>query len=91
MLGASFADPDHAAAHGVQRVLVQDYFDNLSPPQMEPAPHPEPVFRGIENKTGQPFLISVEVDYQTGARRFGEDALGAADLREQERASFGPV
>jgi hypothetical protein len=32
LLGASLADPDHAAAHGVERVGIQDNFDNLTTP-----------------------------------------------------------
>ena len=32
LLGADFADPDHAAAHGVERLLVEDEFDRLATP-----------------------------------------------------------
>ncbi len=30
VVGAGFSDPDHAAAHGVERVLIHDNFDHWS-------------------------------------------------------------
>ena len=49
LLGAGFADPYHAAAHGAQGVLVQDEFDHLSASQVEMPVEPEPFFRGIDH------------------------------------------
>ena len=44
VLGTYFADPDHNATHRVQRVFIQDDFDNLTPSQMEAPAQPEAVF-----------------------------------------------
>ena len=67
LLGAGFADPDHAAAQGVAWVLVQDDFDYLPAPKAETTAQPETLFRGIEDEAGEPFLVAVQIDDQTGA------------------------
>src|SRR5260370_27687245 len=77
--GAGFAGPDHATAHGMERVLVQDDFDNLAAPEVEIAAQSESIFGGIQNQAGQSFLVTVEVDDETGTR-FGKDALEAPAL-----------
>ena len=63
LLGAEFADPDYAATHGVEWVLIEDDFDNFAAPQMETSAQMEPVFRGIENKARHSLLVSVEIDH----------------------------
>jgi hypothetical protein len=67
LLGASFADPDRAAPHGAERVLIQDEFDNLPASQSEIHAESEPPVRGIEHETGKPHLVSLEIDDQAGA------------------------
>ena len=67
LLGARFADPHHTAAHGAERVLVQDQFDLLPAPQSEISVQPEPALRGIHHQTGNSRLVSFEVDDQAGA------------------------
>src|SRR5260370_1214775 len=88
--GAGFAGPDHATAHSIERVLVQDDFDNLAAPEVEITAQAESEFRGIKNQAGQPFLVTVEVDDQTGTR-FGEDALGAAALGNRKAGHRWPL
>lgn len=88
--GAGSAGPDHATAHGMERVLVQDDFDNLAAPEVEIAAQPESIFGGIENQAGQPFLLAVEVDDQTGTR-FGKDALGAPALGNGKTGHRSPL
>jgi hypothetical protein len=41
LLGADLADPDHAAAHGPERVLIEDNFDHLATPEVETSAQPE--------------------------------------------------
>ncbi len=88
--GAGSAGPDHATAHGMERVLVQDDFDNLAAPEVEITAQAESEFRGIENQAGQPFLVAVEVDDQTGTR-FGKDALGAPALGNGKAGHGSPL
>jgi hypothetical protein len=47
LLGVDFADPDHAAAHGVERFLAEDEFDRLAMSLVESPPQPETSFGGI--------------------------------------------
>src|SRR5260370_7200580 len=74
----------------MERVLVQDDFDNLAAPEVEIAAQPESIFGGIENQAGQPFLVAVEVDDQTGTR-FGKDALGAPALGNGKTGHRSPL
>jgi len=62
VLGSSFADPDHAAAHGRERVWIEDNFHHLAASQMETSAQPKPVFGGIEDEARESFLVSVEID-----------------------------
>ena len=55
---------------------------------METAAHTEPVLRRIKYKAREPFLISVEVDYQTATRVFGEDTFGAATFKGKKTGHF---
>ena len=32
LLGAGFADPEHVATHGAERVFIENNFDRLAPP-----------------------------------------------------------
>src|SRR6266404_4484638 len=67
LLGASFADPYHAASHGAKRVLVKDELDRLPASQPEISVQPEPALRGVDHQTGNSRLASFEVDNQAGA------------------------
>src|SRR5258707_2013945 len=67
LLGASFADPYHAASHGAKRILVKDELDRLPTPQPEIPVQSEPALRGIHDQTGNSRLVSFEVDDQAGA------------------------
>jgi hypothetical protein len=67
LLGAGFADPDHAAAHGAERVFIADKFDHLAAPKVENSAQPETFFRGIEDEAGEPLLVAVQIDDQAGA------------------------
>ena len=67
LLGAAFANPDHAATLGAERVLVEDKFDRLAAPKMENPAQPETFFRGIEDEAGESLLVAVQIDDQAGA------------------------
>lgn len=62
LLGACFADPDYVAAHGGERVLIQDDFDYLTAPQSETSAHPEPIVRRIKHKA----RLSFQIEDQAG-------------------------
>jgi hypothetical protein len=47
LLGAGFADPDHAAALRAERVFIEDKFDHFAAPKVEKSAQPETFFRGI--------------------------------------------
>jgi hypothetical protein len=47
LLGAGFAEPDHPAAHGVERFVIEDEFDRLATPLVESPAQPETSFGGI--------------------------------------------
>jgi hypothetical protein len=81
LLGAGFADPYYTAAHRAQRVLVQDKFDYLSASQVEIPVEPESLFRGIDHQAGNPCLVSLEIDDQTGAL-LRDDPLRSAAFRD---------
>jgi hypothetical protein len=58
---------------------------------METAAHAEPALRRIKYKAREFFLISVQVDYQTATRVFGEDTFGAATFKGKKAGhSFTP-
>ncbi len=84
LLGAGFADPYHAAAHGAQRVLVQDKFDHLSAPQVKMPVEPESLFRGIDHQAGNSCLVPLEIDDQAGrlfaAIRFDRRPSGTGEV-----------
>jgi len=67
LLGAGFADPDHAAALGAGRLFVEDKFDHLAVPKIETSAQPETFFRGIEDQAGEPLRLAVQIDDQAGA------------------------
>jgi hypothetical protein len=62
LLGAGFADPDHAAALGAGRLLVEDKFDQLAAPKFETSTQPEAFFRGIEDEAWEPLRLAVQID-----------------------------
>jgi hypothetical protein len=66
-LGAGFADPDHPAALGAERVFIEDEFDHLAAPKVGNSAQPETFFRGIEDEAGEPLLVAIEIDDQAGA------------------------
>jgi hypothetical protein len=67
LLGASFADPDYAAALGAERVLIEDKFDHLAAPKMETTAQPKSFFRGIQEEAGESPLVAVQIDNQAAA------------------------
>ena len=67
LLGAAFANPDHAATRGAKRVFIGDKFDHLAALKVENSPQPETFFRGIEDEAGEPLLVAVQIDDQAGA------------------------
>lgn len=71
------ADPDHAAADGVQFVVAGDDLDDLPAFQPEAAAEAETVGRTIHDEAGDALRLGAEVDDDTGAF-FRDDALGAA-------------
>jgi hypothetical protein len=77
LLGASFADPDHAAALGAGHVFIEDKFDHLAAPKVETPAQPEAFFRGIEDEAGEPLRLAVQIDDQAGAP-LGHHTLRAA-------------
>jgi hypothetical protein len=54
---ATFADPNHAASHGIERVFIQDDFDYLTPLQSKTSAHPETILRGIKYKARLSFEV----------------------------------
>jgi len=80
LFGPGFADPNHAASHGVERVFIQDDFDYLSTPQSEISAHPEPIVRGIKHKT----RLSFEIENQAGTP-FAKASLRVATFGNRHR------
>lgn len=52
LLGASFANPDHAATHEAERVFIGDKFDHLAAPKVETSAQPEPSFEESRTRQG---------------------------------------
>lgn len=69
--GALPADPDHAAAHGAEGLIVQNDLDDLAALEMEAAAQPEAALGRIEYQTRDAFL---SIDDEAGAG-FGDSAL----------------
>ena len=67
LLGAGFADPDHATPLGAGRLFVEDKFDHLTTPQVETSTQPEAFFRGVKDEAGEPLRFAVQIDNQAGA------------------------
>src|SRR5712664_1635627 len=67
LLGARFADPDHAAALGAGHLFIEDNFDHLAALKGETSAQPETFFRGIDDQAGEPLRLAVQIDDQTGA------------------------
>jgi len=83
LLGAGFADPDHAAALGAGRLFVEDQFDHFAAPQVEISAQPKPFFRGIQDEAGESLRLAVEIDDQAGAP-LRHHTLRAAGFGERE-------
>jgi hypothetical protein len=83
LLGASLADPDHAAAVRAGHLFVEDKFDDLAAPKIEISAQPEAFFRGIEDEAGEPLWFTVQIDDQAGAplRHQTLRAAGFGDLK----------
>jgi hypothetical protein len=79
LLGAGFTHPNHTTAHRTERFWIKDNFDKLSAPKVETSAQPVTFFRGIEDETGEPSLIAVQIDDEAGAP-LQHHALRAADL-----------
>jgi hypothetical protein len=67
MLGVGFADPDHTATDGEERVIIEDKFNSLASPEVKTSAEPEAFFRGIEDKAREPLRLPFQIDDQTGA------------------------
>jgi hypothetical protein len=90
LLGASFADPDYAAAHGAERVFIEDNIDHLAAPKVGSSAQPEAFFRGIEDKAGEPLLVAVQIDDQAGAPLRHHPLRAAAFGERKAGHSFTP-
>jgi len=77
LLGAGFADPDHAAAAGVQFVVAGNDLDELAASQPEAAAEAKPLGRTIHDEAGNPLRVGAEIDDHAGSF-FHDNALGAA-------------
>jgi hypothetical protein len=87
VLGAGFADPDHAAALANGRVFIEDKFDHLAALNMETSAQPETYFREIEDEAGEPLLVAVQADDQVGAPlRHHSRRLAALGNRKAEHS-----
>jgi hypothetical protein len=62
LLGASFANPNHAAVLGAGRFLIDGKFDHLASPEVETSAQPETFFRGIEDEAGESLRLAVQID-----------------------------
>jgi len=80
LFGPGFGDPNHAASHRVERVLIEDDFDYLSAPQSESSAHPEPIVRGIEHKA----RLSFKFEDQAGTP-FARASLRVATFGNRHR------
>jgi hypothetical protein len=67
LVGVGFADPDRAAAHGAERVFIEDKFYRLAAPKVETSAQRETFFRGIEDEAGEPPLVAIQIDDQAGS------------------------
>jgi len=67
LLGAGFADPDHTAPLGAERVFIEDKFDHMAASKVETSAQPEAFFRGIEDEAREPLWLTVQIDDQAGA------------------------
>ena len=63
LLRVCFANPDHAAAHRSQRIVIKDYFDDL--PTLNPAifAKSETLSRGIKHEARESFWTSIRIDH----------------------------
>ena len=59
LLGAGFADPDHTAPLGAERVFIEDKFDHMAASKVETSAQPETFFRRIEYEAGEPLRLTV--------------------------------
>lgn len=87
LLGASFADPDHAAALKDGRVFIDDKLDHLAAPEVETSAQPITFFRGIEDETGEPLQVAAQIDDQAGGL-LRHQPLRAAALGDREAGHF---
>lgn len=67
MFGAGFADPNYAAADGIQFIVARDDLNHLSGPQPETATEAEAPLRAVNDKTGNPLGVRAEVDDNAGS------------------------
>jgi len=84
LLGASFADPDHAAALRAGHLFVEDKFDHLAAPKVETSAQPETFFRRIEYEAGSLFGLRSRLMTRLArlfdTKRFERRALGTGKL-----------
>jgi hypothetical protein len=83
LLGAGFANPDHAAALGFEGLLIEDKFDPLPAPKVETSTQSEAFFRGIEDEAREYLRLAIQIDDQAGAP-LQNNTLRAAGFGERK-------
>lgn len=83
LFGAGFADPDHAAADGIQFIVAGDDLDHLPSPEPEAASQAEALGRTIHNEAGNPVWLRAEINDYAGSLSHG-DAFRAASFASWE-------
>lgn len=79
LFGAGFADPNHAAADGIQLIVAGDDFDELAAFQPEAAPKTESLGRTVHDEAGDALWLRAEVDDYAGSFSQG-NSFGAAAI-----------
>lgn len=77
LFGAGFADPDHAAADGVEFIIAGDDLDKLPGAEPRAAPKAKPLGRPIHDEAGNTLRVRTEIDDDAGSFSQG-NAFGSA-------------
>jgi len=77
LFGAGFADPNYAAADGVEFIITGDDLDKLPRPKSRAAPEAKPLGRPIHDEAGNTLWVRTEINDDTGSFSQG-NAFGAA-------------
>ena len=62
LLGASFSDPNDAAALEVGRVVIENNLNHLAAFELDSSAQPETLLRGIEYQAGEPYRLEARID-----------------------------